>query len=94
MSGEAFISSLRKSDVPFIIGGNSGLFQRDEVQAVARLFSWLSYKGFWSVGAGINRGELAGEELFKSAVSRWKQATGMALLDEQIASVKEWKQKA
>lgn len=94
VSGEPFINAFRKHGVPFIVGGNSGLFQRDEVQAVGRLFAWLSYKGFWQVGHGINRGEIRGEDLLKSALERWKTATGIALSEDSINNLRKWKENA
>lgn len=94
ISGEPFLKELRKLNVPFTIGGNSGLFQKDEVQAIARLFSWLSYKGFWQVGFGINKNEIRDEELLKTGIQKWKQATNIQLGEKEIDSLKSWKKKA
>jgi len=40
-SGAPFIEELRQNKIPFILGGRIGLFQRDEAQALGRIFSWL-----------------------------------------------------
>jgi DNA helicase-2/ATP-dependent DNA helicase PcrA len=93
-SAEPFLTAFRAGNLPFIVGGKVGLFQRDEAQAVGRLFAWLSDKGFWTQGPYGYGGRIVGNDLLSTAIEKWIGANGC---DDTPGGLEEklqlWKQK-
>lgn len=88
-----FLSAFRKENFPFLVGGKVGLFQRDEAQAVGRLFAWLSDKGFWREGL-YGGNQLSGDDLLKTAIEKWSAVTKSNLSTKDLSvKLKAWKQK-
>ncbi|NLY05404.1 ATP-dependent DNA helicase [Candidatus Sordicultor fermentans] len=84
-----FINELRRRDIPYLVGGNVGLFFREEAQAMGCLFAWLGKDGFWQAGGSEIRGDL----LVQKGVALWSKATGIALDREKIYSeLREWRE--
>jgi DNA helicase-2/ATP-dependent DNA helicase PcrA len=91
-SARPFLDSFRDRGIPFIVGGKVGLFQRDEAQAVGRLFAWLWDFGFWVEDPYNWNKNITGEKLLKTAIEKWKGACGFAptRLHEKLES---WKRR-
>ena len=70
------IGELKRRRVPFVLGGGIGLFRRDEVQAMARLYSWLAVDGEWPEQPNMRGRALVGEELLKGGLGLWRAASG------------------
>jgi len=93
-SAEPFLTVFRKNNTPFLVGGKVGLFQRDEAQAVGRLFAWLSNRGFWREGFYGQGEQVDGDDLFKTGIARWKASTGATSLPGSLSRrLLEWKRK-
>jgi len=92
-SAPVLIEALRKREIPFIIAGKVGLFDRPEIRTVARCFLWIPEDGFFE---GKNYNEIyVGDELLKSAVFNWKEVVGDGVLpDTYEESVRAWREKA
>jgi len=71
-SGELLIQELKRRGIPYIVGGASGLFRREEATAVGKLFVWLYEKGFWK----DYKGKVEHHDLVKSALGDWNKVTG------------------
>jgi DNA helicase-2/ATP-dependent DNA helicase PcrA len=69
------IGELKRRSVPYSLGGGIGLFRRDEVQAMARIFSWLADGGLWPAEERVRDGMLEGESLLRSGLEFWAAAT-------------------
>mgnify|MGYP001248232629 FL=1 len=84
-----FINELRQRGIPYLVGGNVGLFFREEAQAMGCLFAWLTEDGFW--GEGEN--QIRGDSLLQAGLKFWSQATGVAVDKEKTYSeLREWKE--
>ncbi len=70
------IEELKRRRVPYSLGGGIGLFRRDEVQAMARIFSWLADSGLWPEEGSMRGRMLEGEPLLKSGLKFWAAAVG------------------
>jgi len=70
------IEELKRRRIPYSLGGGIGLFRRDEVQAMARIFSWLADGGLWPEEAGMRGRVLEGEQLLRSGLGYWAAAVG------------------
>jgi DNA helicase-2/ATP-dependent DNA helicase PcrA len=77
-----FINELRRRGIPYLVGGNVGLFFREEAQAVGCLFAWLTEDGFW--GEGEN--QIRGDSLLQEGLKFWSQATSIAVDKEKTYS--------
>lgn len=77
-SARPFLDFLRARGIPFLVGGKVGLFQRDEAQAVGRLFAWLWDDGFWVEDPYNWKNSITGEKLLMTAVEKWESACGRA----------------
>jgi len=71
-SAEPFLEAFKMCGFPFLVGGKVGLFQRDEAQAVGRLFSWLSDSGFWIEDPWNWWDRTEDEELLDTAIESWQ----------------------
>ncbi|NPV82330.1 MAG: ATP-dependent helicase [Candidatus Aminicenantes bacterium] len=91
-SGRMFIERCKEESIPFIVGGNVGLFQRDEAQAVGRLIAWLDEDGFWYGDQFQKKEIIKGENLLISGLEKWKIAVGDELIAHDIEDeLREWK---
>lgn len=70
------ITELKARKITHSIGGGIGLFRRDEVQAMARIFSWLTEGGSWPAQLNGRGAQLTGEELLTSGLALWASAVG------------------
>jgi len=89
---EPLIQELKRRRVPFGLGGGIGLFRRDEVQAMARIFSWLADGGLWPAQAGARGGGmLEGDALLRSSLQFWRAAAGGVPEDaeERLRGIKD-----
>jgi len=93
-SAKPFVDVFRKEDIPYIVGGKLGLFQRDEAQAVGRLLAWLYEGGFWREGLFGEGGYMEGDDLLKSAIEKWKAASkSRAEANDLSKDLMRWKEK-
>jgi len=92
-SAGPFIDILRSRNIPYIVGGKVGLFRRDEVQAMGRLFSWLWDDGFWVKDPWNWRDQTRGEDLLDSGLNFWSKATGIEISDKVREGILDWKNK-
>lgn len=91
-SGRMFIERCKEESIPFIVGGNVGLFQRDEAQAVGRLIAWLDEDGFWYGDKFQKKEVIRGENLLISGLEKWKIAVGDEIIAHDIEDkLREWK---
>ena len=92
-SGPPFIDEFRRRDIPFVIGGKVGLFRRSEVQAVGKLVSWLSDRGFFQKDKWSFRDQIHGDDLLISARADWHDAVPeIPPLPDEEARLLAWKQ--
>lgn len=91
-SGRLFIEKCKQENIPFIVGGNVGLFQRDEAQAVGRLIAWLDENGFWYGDLFQRKEVIKGDNLLISGLEKWKAAVCDKLISLDIEDkLREWK---
>lgn len=88
-SAKPFIEEFKKLNVPYIVGGKIGLFQRDEAQLVGRLFSWLSEDGFWIKNSYDWKNLIKGEALLTTSKELWKVVFKEINFPED--KLKQWK---
>jgi DNA helicase-2/ATP-dependent DNA helicase PcrA len=92
-SAKPFLDIFRNEDIPYVVGGKVGLFQRDESQAVGRLFAWLYEGGFWREGFFAEGGYMDGDELLRSAIEKWKAASKLRVEPKELArELMRWKE--
>lgn len=90
-SGEPIIQEFKQSGIPYIVGGASGLFRREEAIAVGKLFVWLCDDGFWR----DYQGKVEHLHLVESALDDWEKITGViSLLDREkiVKELNRWKE--
>jgi DNA helicase-2/ATP-dependent DNA helicase PcrA len=93
-SAKPFVDVFRKEDIPYVVGGKLGLFQRDEAQAVGRLLAWLYEEGFWREGFFGEGGYMDGDDLLKSAIEKWKAASKSKVEANDLSKdLVRWKEK-
>jgi DNA helicase-2/ATP-dependent DNA helicase PcrA len=92
-SAEPFIKILKNRNIPYIVGGKVGLFRRDEVQAIGRLFCWLWDDGFWVENPWNWQEQTKGEDLLASGIDSWSSATGITLSPKKRRELINWKAK-
>lgn len=93
-SAKPFLSVFRRNNFPFLVGGKVGLFQRDEAQAVGRLFAWLSDRGFWREGFYGQGSQIDGDDLLITGLEKWKGINGSGSLPKNLpGKLRLWKQK-
>lgn len=92
-SAEPFLDALRNRGIPFLVGGNVGLFRRDEAQAVGRLLSWTWKDGFWAENPHYWGTRINGDKLLTTALDLWSRATGRRLPPDIRSQLEEWKEK-
>jgi DNA helicase-2/ATP-dependent DNA helicase PcrA len=89
-SAKPFTEEFRKNDIPYIVGGRLGLFQREEAKALGMFFSWLWDDGFWYEnkysGAKINS-----VDLLEKAIENWEFAIKDAKIKVSEAQIINWK---
>lgn len=88
-SAKPFIEEFKKINVPYIVGGKIGLFQRDEAQLIGRLFVWLSEEGFWIKNSYDWKNPIKGEDLLITSKDLWKNVFKETKFPED--KLKEWK---
>jgi len=93
-SAKPFLNVFRRLNFPFLVGGKVGLFQRDEAQAVGRLFAWLSDRGFWREGFYGQGSHIDGDDLLITGIEKWKWVNGSGSLPKNLlGKLQLWKQK-
>jgi len=93
-SAKPFLTVFRRNNFPFLVGGKVGLFQRDEAQAVGRLFAWLSDRGFWREGFYGQGSQIDGDDLLRTGIEKWEAVNGSGSLPKNLPrKVRSWKQK-
>jgi DNA helicase-2/ATP-dependent DNA helicase PcrA len=70
-SATPFIQALRRYHIPFILSGQVGLFKRQEILALAKIFCWLSPKGFFPATIKDRKTTITGDNLIDSALDDW-----------------------
>jgi len=70
-SATPFIQALRRYHIPFILSGQVGLFKRQEILALAKIFCWLSPKGFFPASIKDRKNTISGDLLLDSAIDDW-----------------------
>ncbi len=70
-SGTPFIETLRRYHIPFTLSGQVGLFKRQEILALGKLFSWLSPRGFFPDTVKDRKNTISGDLLLQSALNDW-----------------------
>ncbi|MFH0966727.1 MAG: ATP-dependent helicase, partial [Methanobacteriota archaeon] len=70
-SATPFIQTLRRYHIPFILSGQVGLFKRQEILALAKIFCWLSPKGFFPASIKDRKNTISGDHLLDSAIDDW-----------------------
>lgn len=66
------VNILKERRVPYIVGGNVGLFKRDEAQALGRIFAWFYDKGFWVEDPWRWGEQITGDDLLWTAFDYWR----------------------
>ena len=93
-SAKPFLSVFRRNNFPFLVGGKVGLFQRDEAQAVGRLFAWLSDRGFWREGFYGQGSQVGGDDLLVTGMEKWEGVNGSSSLPKNLpGKLRLWKKK-
>lgn len=93
-SAKPLLIVFRRYNFPFLVGGKVGLFQRDEAQAVGRLFAWLSARGFWREGFYGQGIQINGDDLLITGIEKWKGVTGSSSLPKNLpGKLRLWKKK-
>jgi len=85
------IDEFRRRRIPFVVGGKVGLFKRDEAQALGRIFSWFSEKGFWMEDPYGFSERISGEDLLTTALSYWRNAHDHGIPNNAETRLKEIK---
>ena len=75
-SGGPILDEFRNRRIPFMVGGKTGLFRRDEAQALGRIFAWLWDDGFWVENAWKWDDKVTGNNLLDTALEYWVDAVG------------------
>ena len=88
-SAKPFIEEFKRLNIPYIVGGKIGLFQRDEAQLVGRLFAWLSEGGFWIKNSYDWGAPIKGDSLLETSKDLWKNVFKDDKFPEK--KLKEWK---
>jgi len=70
-SATPFIQALRRYHIPFILSGQVGLFKRQEILSLAKIFCWLSPKGFFPASVKDRKNTISGDLLLDSAIDDW-----------------------
>jgi DNA helicase-2/ATP-dependent DNA helicase PcrA len=78
-SAPVMIKALKERQIPYLVGGRVGLFKRDEVQAIGRLFAWFGDM-WWQEDPYNWNSKLEGERLVESALRLWPNPIGKAKL--------------
>jgi len=93
-SGPLFIDEFRRRGFPYIVGGKVGLFRRPEVQAVGKLFAWISGDaGFFQKNRWDFQNQIRGEDLLDSSLMDWGEIIAESDLIENIVRKLEiWRQ--
>jgi len=81
---QPLIEELEKREIPYVVLGSTGLFERKEAMALRCFFSWLYEGGY----IRIDRKCLEGDEILQEGIKLWKEATGLEVLEE---SIRKWK---
>lgn len=68
-SGPEIIKKLKQYNIPFIVGGKVGLFERDEILALAFVFTWIAEKE-WPVKR-YSDDTYSYVQLFRKVQERW-----------------------
>jgi len=91
-SGRPLIEEFKRRRIPYIVGGKVGLFQRDEAQALGRIFTWFWDDGFW-VENPWNWGEqVRGDQLLSSGLHNWSNAQTHGLPEDAEHKLREIKE--
>lgn len=91
-SAGPMVELFKQNEIPYLVGGKVGLFQREEAQAMGRLFSWLG-DNFWNESSFGWGNRTTGEELLSTALDHWCSAVGSACnkkgLEKRLLLLKE-----
>jgi len=91
-TGPAFIDVFRERRIPLMIGGKVGLFRRDEIKCVGKLFTWLYDDAFWKDNK-YSKESIEGEDILFSALDDWAEGVPDVPLPDNIAeSLLQWKE--
>jgi len=95
-SSGPFLEAFRRMDIPFVVGGKVGLFKRDEIQAVAMLFTWLYEDGFWLPNPSSWHDRIQGDDLLDGALDKWNACMGksFSIPSDTAERLTEWKSSA
>lgn len=67
------INELRRRKMPYIVGGPSGLFNRNEIVAMALIFTWFTKNQEYTLG----KNKLMNDELIEEALKLWTSITNI-----------------
>lgn len=83
-SATPFIQTLRRYHIPFILSGQVGLFKRQEILTLAKIFCWLSPKGFFPASIKDRKNTISGDILLDSAIDDWCSVVSSTYTPEVI----------
>ena len=86
---DKIIMELKNNNIPYIIGGKTGLFKRDEALVLAMIFSWFSEHDTFK----YNNIKLNGEDILKCAFKKWSEITNIGEYNNFIKSMYDIKNK-
>jgi len=78
-SGPTIIDELKKREIPYLVGGRVGLFRRDEVQAVGRIFVWCGDM-WWQEDPFSWASRMQGKTLLASVIELWPNGVSKSKL--------------
>jgi len=92
-SGTPFIETLRRYHIPFTLSGQVGLFKRQEILALGKIFCWLSPRGFFPEKVKNRKDTVSGDLLLKSAIDDWFAVVPSIYTKEMVTrNLRYWKE--
>ena len=92
-SADQLINAFKERNIPYIVGGKVGLFERDEAQALGMFITWLSKNGYWQIDL-YGKDKINGDRLREEALDRWKRSVRYILNDAVVQkNLDQWKKK-
>ena len=84
-SGPKIADELKKSDIPYLVGGRIGLFQRPEAQAMGMIFAWCADM-HWQPNQWA-RESISGDQLIETALELWPYDTSFEAIEDFKADI-------
>ncbi|MBI4339522.1 MAG: ATP-dependent helicase [Chloroflexi bacterium] len=87
-SGPELIQALKAQKIPYLVGGRVGLFNRDEAQAVGRIFAWCADM-WWQEDPYRWDSRIQDAPLLASAVGLWQPVKATKQMVESLRLFKD-----